>query len=117
MGPIFLHANAGKRSIVLDLKHPAGRDAALKLAEGCDVLISDVRPQAMARLGLHYEAVRAAHIDAVYAEVARTQPPAPRLGEHTRALLAEAGCTPAQIDALLAQGACRSTQDSAGEPA
>lgn len=59
MGHIFLHANAGKRSIVLDLKHPEGREAALKLAEGCDVLISNVRPQAMQRLGLDYEAVRA----------------------------------------------------------
>jgi crotonobetainyl-CoA:carnitine CoA-transferase CaiB-like acyl-CoA transferase len=59
MGHIFLHANAGKRSIVLDLKHPEGREAALKLAEGCDVLASNVRPQAMARLGLAYEDVAA----------------------------------------------------------
>ncbi|MCD2513346.1 CaiB/BaiF CoA transferase family protein [Comamonas endophytica] len=59
MGPIFLHANAGKKSIVLDLKHPEGREAALKLAERCDVFISNVRPQALARLGLDYEAVRA----------------------------------------------------------
>lgn len=59
MGHIFLHANAGKQSIVLDLKHPEGREAALKLAEGCDVLISNVRPQAMKRLGLDYDAVRA----------------------------------------------------------
>lgn len=59
MGHIFLHANAGKQSIVLDLKHPEGREAALKLAEGCDVLISNVRPQAMQRLGLDYDAVRA----------------------------------------------------------
>lgn len=58
MGHIFLHANGGKRSIVLDLKHEEGREAALKLAEGCDVLISNVRPKAMARLGLHYEAVK-----------------------------------------------------------
>jgi crotonobetainyl-CoA:carnitine CoA-transferase CaiB-like acyl-CoA transferase len=58
MGHIFLHANAGKRSIVLDLKQPAGREAALKLAEGCDVFISNIRPQAMARLGLDDEAVR-----------------------------------------------------------
>lgn len=58
MGHIFLHANGGKRSIVLDLKNEDGREAALKLAEGCDVLISNVRPKAMARLGLHYEAVK-----------------------------------------------------------
>ncbi len=58
MGPIFLHANAGKKSIVLDLKQAEGREAALKLAESCDVFISNVRPQALARLGLDYEAVR-----------------------------------------------------------
>ncbi|MDM0080977.1 CoA transferase [Variovorax sp. J31P179] len=58
MGHIFLHANAGKRSIALDLKADDGREAVLKLAEGCDVLVSNVRPKAMARLGLHYEAVK-----------------------------------------------------------
>lgn len=66
MGPIFLHANAGKRSIVLDLKHEGGREAALKLAEGCDVLVSNVRPKAMARLGLDYEAVKARSPAIVY---------------------------------------------------
>ena len=59
MGHIFLNANAGKRSIVLDLKHPEALEAALRLAERVDVLISNVRPQAMARLGLDYESVRA----------------------------------------------------------
>lgn len=58
MGHIFLHANQGKRSVVLDLKQPTGREAALKLAAQSDVLISNVRPQALARLGLDYEAVR-----------------------------------------------------------
>lgn len=58
MGHIYLHANKGKRSVVLDLKQAAARDAALKLAESCDVLISNVRPQALARLGLDYESVR-----------------------------------------------------------
>ncbi|AEG92503.1 formyl-coenzyme A transferase (Formyl-CoA transferase)-like protein [Ramlibacter tataouinensis TTB310] len=58
MGHIFLHANQGKRSIVLDLKHEDGREAALRLAQRSDVLISNVRPQALERLGLGYEAVR-----------------------------------------------------------
>ncbi len=44
---------------------------------------------------------------------ARDLPPAPRLGEHTRSLLAGAGYTPAQIDALLAQGACLAAGDTA----
>lgn len=58
MGHIFLHANKGKRSIILDLKQSEAREAALRLAERSDVLISNVRPQAMARLGLDYESVR-----------------------------------------------------------
>lgn len=59
MGHIFLHANAGKKSVVLDLKRPEGREAALKLAESCDVFISNVRPQALARLGLDEASMRA----------------------------------------------------------
>lgn len=58
MGHIFLNANAGKRSLVLDLKKPEALEAVLRLVEGVDVLISNVRPQAMTRLGLNYESVR-----------------------------------------------------------
>lgn len=58
MGHIFLHANQGKQSVVLDLKHAQAQEAALRLAERSDVLISNVRPQALARLGLDYDSVR-----------------------------------------------------------
>jgi crotonobetainyl-CoA:carnitine CoA-transferase CaiB-like acyl-CoA transferase len=67
MGAIFLHANRGKRSVVLDLKRPAARDALLQLATGADVLVYNQRPQAMQRLGLSYEAVRAASPQIIYA--------------------------------------------------
>jgi crotonobetainyl-CoA:carnitine CoA-transferase CaiB-like acyl-CoA transferase len=58
MGHIFLHANAGKKSVVLDLKSPDGLEALLALTSTSDVLISNVRPAAMARLGLDYESVK-----------------------------------------------------------
>ncbi|SMF19764.1 Crotonobetainyl-CoA:carnitine CoA-transferase CaiB [Azospirillum oryzae] len=69
MGAIFLHANRSKRSIVLDLKAPDGRQALLDLARGADVLIHNVRPRAMARLGLSYEDLAAVNPSIIYAAV------------------------------------------------
>ncbi|MGH8796119.1 MAG: CoA transferase [Caldimonas sp.] len=66
MGPLFMHANRSKRSIVLDLKKKAGLRALLRLAKNADVLIYNVRPQAMARLGLSYEEVAAVNPRIVY---------------------------------------------------
>ena len=66
MGHIFLHHNRNKRSIVLDLKQLAGREALLRLARGGDVLIYNVRPQAMRRLRLGYEDVAAVNPRIVY---------------------------------------------------
>ncbi|WP_159999075.1 CaiB/BaiF CoA-transferase family protein [Roseomonas sp. 18066] len=67
MGGIFLHANRSKRSIVLDLKRPEGRAALLKLAETADVLIHNLRPQAMARLGLDHAALAAVNPAIIHA--------------------------------------------------
>lgn len=52
MAATFIGANRSKRSIVLDLKIPTGRDALLKLVESADVLICSIRPQKLAALGL-----------------------------------------------------------------
>ncbi|SFO88213.1 CaiB/BaiF CoA transferase family protein [Variovorax sp. PDC80] len=69
MGGIFLHANRSKRSVVLDLKQPAGREALLRLAAEADVLIYNVRPQAMARLGLGHAEVAAVNPRILYVGV------------------------------------------------
>jgi crotonobetainyl-CoA:carnitine CoA-transferase CaiB-like acyl-CoA transferase len=66
MGALFLLANRGKRSIVLDVKTPKGNEAALKLAAQCDVLIYSLRPQAMARMGLSYAQVAAVNPNIIY---------------------------------------------------
>jgi crotonobetainyl-CoA:carnitine CoA-transferase CaiB-like acyl-CoA transferase len=59
MGGMFLHTNRSKRSIVIDLKRPDGKEALLRLAATADVLVFNMRPKALARLGLDYEAVQA----------------------------------------------------------
>ncbi len=66
MGHIFLHHNRNKRSIVLDLKKPDGHAALLRLVKTADVLIYNVRPQAMQRLKLTYEEVAAANPQIIY---------------------------------------------------
>ncbi len=66
MGHIFLHLNRNKRSLVLDLKRAAGRAALLRLARTADVLIYNVRPQAMARLNLTYDDVRQVNARIIY---------------------------------------------------
>ena len=66
MGSIFLNTNRNKRSVVLDLKQPAARDACLAIAKTCDVLVYNIRPQAMARLKLSYEDVCAVNKKIIY---------------------------------------------------
>ena len=67
MGHLYLHLNRNKRSIVLDLKQAEAREACLKLAEQCDAVLYNIRPAAMARLGLGYEAFAARQPAIVYA--------------------------------------------------
>jgi len=68
-GSMFMNVNRGKRSIVLDLKKPAARDALLRLAGDADVFIHSMRAQAIGRLGLDYSALRAVNPDIVYANL------------------------------------------------
>lgn len=67
MGAIFLNANRSKRSIVLDLKKPDGLAALRDLLKQADVFVTNLRPQALARLGLDYDAVAAHNPRIIYA--------------------------------------------------
>jgi len=66
MGHIFLNANRNKRSIVLDLKQEPARQACLALAKAADVMVYNIRPQAMARLRLSYEEIRSLNDRIIY---------------------------------------------------
>lgn len=57
MGHFFLNSNRNKRSIALDLKVREGVDVLLKLARTADVVVTNIRPAALARLGISYQAL------------------------------------------------------------
>lgn len=54
----FVRLNRNKRSVVIDLKHPAGKAVFERLASTADVVLENLRPGAMRKLGLGYEELR-----------------------------------------------------------
>src|SRR5690606_10781224 len=69
MAPAFIAVNAGKKSVVLDLKQPQDLKRARRLVEHSDVLVENFRPGVMERLGLGYAAAKALRPDIVYCSV------------------------------------------------
>ncbi|MBI4575532.1 MAG: CoA transferase [Planctomycetes bacterium] len=65
----FLSVNRNKRSLTLDLKRPEGREAAWRLVDRADVVVSNFRPGTMERLGLAWDEVHRRNPRAVYALV------------------------------------------------
>ena len=66
IGISALRKGRGKRSVVLDLKKPAGRETFLALARRCDVLVENFVPGGARRLGIDYESVRSLNPRLVY---------------------------------------------------
>jgi crotonobetainyl-CoA:carnitine CoA-transferase CaiB-like acyl-CoA transferase len=62
----FVAMNRNKRSVAIDLKGKGARDALLRLAATCDVVVENFRPGVMERLGLGYEDFRAVRPDIIY---------------------------------------------------
>ena len=69
MGSSFVSVNSGKRSIVLDLKEEAHRDAARRMIAKADVVVENFRPGVIDRLGLGYTACREIKPDIVFCSV------------------------------------------------
>ena len=65
----FLNNNRNKRSVTLDLKQPAARDALMRLLTTADVFIQNFRPGVAERMGLGEDAVRAAAPTIVYVSI------------------------------------------------
>lgn len=62
----YLHLNRGKRNICLDLKKPGGKEICERLVGWADVIVANMRPDALARLGLDAESIRATYPDKIY---------------------------------------------------
>jgi alpha-methylacyl-CoA racemase len=66
---LYLALNRGKRSIRIDLKQPAGREALLRLVRDYDVVLESFRPGVLDRLGCGYGAMREANPGIVYCAI------------------------------------------------
>ena len=64
-GGCFAYFNDSKLGLTLDLKNPRGLELALRLVRACDVVIENMRPGVMARLGLGYETLQAERADLI----------------------------------------------------
>jgi len=69
LSPSFIAVNAGKRSVVLDLKDERQLDAARRLIAGADVMVENFRPGVIERLGLGYEACKALNPGLVFCSI------------------------------------------------
>lgn len=66
MGAGFLNINRNKRSVVLNLKEPTHYGAFLRLVDTADVLLHNIRPDAVARLGIGHEILQQRNPGLVY---------------------------------------------------
>lgn len=65
----FLSYNRNKKSVTIDLTRPEGREVYLRLAEQADVIVENLRPGAVDRLGLGWEGVAARNPRLVYCAI------------------------------------------------
>ena len=90
---VFGQLNAGKKSLVLDLKSPEAIDLVRRLVAGTDIIVENFRPGVMRRLKLDYGSLQALNPRLIYCSLSfagQTGPYAGRAG-HDPAALALSG--------------------------
>ena len=73
----YLSVNRNKRSIALDLKQDAAKEALWRLIDEADVLVENFSPGTLDRLGFGYDVVKARRPEIVYAAISGSDSPAP----------------------------------------
>jgi crotonobetainyl-CoA:carnitine CoA-transferase CaiB-like acyl-CoA transferase len=120
MGALALNVNRNKRGIVLDLKTPGGQEALLKLVEDTDILLTNMRPGALRRLGLDYDRLAAVNPGLIYcnAQGFRTDSELAGLAAYDEIVQASSGLvdlmrratgTPDYVPSILADKVCALT--------
>jgi crotonobetainyl-CoA:carnitine CoA-transferase CaiB-like acyl-CoA transferase len=79
----YLHLNRGKRNLCCDLKHPDSSEVLARLVASCDVIVANMRPQALERLGLDAQTIRNQAPDKVYCLITGYGTDGPYAGEPT----------------------------------
>jgi crotonobetainyl-CoA:carnitine CoA-transferase CaiB-like acyl-CoA transferase len=79
----YLHFNRGKRNICLDLKKDGARDIVGRLVASADVIVANMRPQALERLGLDATSILADHPDKIYCLITGYGTDGPYCGQPT----------------------------------
>ena len=110
---VALNLLRNKRNIAVDLGHPDGRAALLRVAAGCDVFVTNLRPGSLARLGLEYSDIAQVRPDVVFCQACGYPSDGPDADEPAfddiiqavsgvPDVLGRAGLTPGLIPTLLA---------------
>jgi crotonobetainyl-CoA:carnitine CoA-transferase CaiB-like acyl-CoA transferase len=87
---LHLCANRNKRSVAIDLKSAKGREIALRLVDGADVVAENFRPGVMEKLGLGYDTLKARKPGLIYASASGYGPDGPYAEKPGQDLLAQA---------------------------
>ena len=77
----FMSISRNKQSITLNLKHERSREILRRLVERSDVLVENMRPGAMGRLGFGYEQARAINPRLIYCSISGFGQTGPRAGQ------------------------------------